>query len=577
MAGVDPEQLRIFRLSQERAWYLTNEGFLDFVRDSGAAPDAEYQPHGRYCQSLITWNGEPDPEEPSIIHYRSKMALWPRGSFKSQVFTIGQVAWMIACNPDLRILICSETGRQARKFAAEVMKIIDSQWFRDHFGVHRGASWSEATGTFYSALRTRQGVKDPTLASAGVGEVQIGVYWDVVIMDDICSQENTKTVESIETLWTWFGEVQSQLDPGTKLFMIGTLHHHSDIYCRIMKDPKLAADFEISKHAWSTPIVDPSGTDPCELFFPKRLTRKFVANRKLKQPPRLFACFYENRPQSSEQQLFKPEYFHVIADEDIPSHVWTYIFTDFAFTAEERKKGRADRTCFWIVSLDTNRQAYVRDFYVGRWKPSDSVRIACDLWNRYQRLNMKGVVVEETTHKELLSSVFEEVRRQTFVRPKLIAIKGRNQEIKDIRIEAVEPRFRGGGIYFASSLKDQFLRKWKPMIDEMTEWPLSTHDDIPDAISDIDKQDKEGAFLCPAPPAGWRAATAIRSVPTLVDGRYNPQADYPARDFIKRDQQQGTGGDLWQSSNQDPGGRTSQEPSIFQRQPQQDRPPGRFS
>ena len=72
-----------------------------------------------------------------------------------------------------------------------------------------------------------------------------------------------------------------------------------------------------------------------------------------------------------------------------------------------------------------------------------------------------------------------------------------------MRIEAAEPRFRNGGIYFARSFREQ-NRKWKPMFDEMTEWPYSTHDDIPDAISDLDKKDKDDKFYAPAPPAGAR-------------------------------------------------------------------------
>lgn len=566
LKDISPEDLARYRIDQEREFYLSDEGFLDFVRDSGAAPDAEYQPHGRYCQNLITWSGDPDPDNPEIINYRSKMALWPRGSFKSQVFNIGQVCWLVARDPDIRILVCSEVGRQARKFVSEAMKIIDSTWFRDLFGVHKGKDWKGGSGSFTSALRKRQGVKDPTLQAAGVGEVQTGAHWDMVIMDDVCSQENTKTPESIETTWNWFGEIQSQLDPGTKLFLIGTLHHFNDLYCKIMKDAALAAEFDISKHAWSSPIVDPAGDAPADLFFPSRITRTFVAGRKLRQTPRMFACFYENQPMSGEQQLFHPEYFHVIEDEDIPDHVWTYLYTDFAFIAEEKKKGKADRTAFWVVSMDCNRVAYVRDFYVGRWKPSDSVRIACDLWDRYQKVNIKGVVVEQTTHQELLSSIFEEVRRQTFTRPKIIVVPGRSQEIKDIRIESAEPRFRRGDIYFSRSLKEQW-RKWKPMIDEMTEWPFSAHDDIPDAISDIDKQDRDGKWLTPAPPPGWRTAAPIRSIPNMIDGRYNPDRGYPAREFIKSDQH---GVDLWRrSSNMESlgnAGPTSPSNDIFRRQ-----------
>lgn len=544
---VSAEDVRLERLRRERDYLLSEVGFLDFVRDSGAAPNAEFQPHGRYCQDLIHWNGVADPDNPLLTNYKSKMALWPRGSFKSQVFTIGQVAWLIARDPNVRILICSETARQAQKFVGEVMKSIDSQWFKDRFGVHKGKQWKEGSGVFVSALRTRQGVKDPTLAAAGVGEVQTGAHWDFVIMDDVCSQENTKTPESIESLWNWFGEVQSQLDPGAKLFVIGTLHHYADIYCKIMKDEAIAKTFEISKHAWCDPIVDPLGDEPTELFFPKRLTRSFVGLKKKTQTPRLYACFYENRPQTGDDQIFKADYFRVIEDRDIPTAVWTYILTDWAFIAEDKKTQRADRTVFWVVSLDCNRVAYVRDIVIGRWKPSDSVRIGCDIWSRNQQIECKGMTVEKVTHKELLMSLFEEVRRQTFVRPQFIEIEGRNQEIKDIRIEAAEPRFRRGDIYFARSLREEFSHKWKPMLDEMTEWPFSAHDDVPDAISDLDKQDKEGKYYCAAPPASWSPAFVKRMQPPMIDGKWNEQLKLDARDRAKTKEH-----DIWRSSDGSP-------------------------
>ena len=573
------DDIRNERIRRRREWYTSEEGYLDFVRDSGAAPDAVYEPHGRYCQSLIHWDGEPDPDLPSVIKFKGKLVLWPRGSFKSQVFNVGHAAWLIACDPNLRILVCSETSRQAKKFVQETMKIVESEWFKELFGDHTQGEWKPGSGVFTSSLRTRRGVKDPTLCASGVGEVQTGSHWDVVFMDDICSQENTKTPEAIEALWTWFGEIQAQLDPGIlapdgktvwggKLFMIGTLHHYSDIYCRIMKDEELAKDFDISRHAWADPVVDPHKTEeeaPATLFFPGRMTRGFIAAQKRTMPPRLYACFYENRPTTGEQQLFKPEYFRTIPDENIPSSVWTYILTDFAFIADEKKKKKADRTVFWVVSVDTNRVAYVIDCVIGRWKPSDSVRIACDLWNRYQWATLKGMTVEKTTYNELLSSVFEEVRRQTHVMPRFINIGGRSQEIKDMRIEAAEPRWRNGDIYFAQSLRDNW-RKWKPMFDEMTEWPFSTHDDVPDAISDLDKKDESNphhpVYYCPAPPAGWAQQPVKRFQPELVNGQFNPDLGYPARETTKANQGEH---DLW---------RTSTSTSQANQQTQEPSPPG---
>jgi predicted phage terminase large subunit-like protein len=556
-----PEELRLYRLQKEAEYYKTVEGFLDFARDSGAAPDAQQYPHGRGAHEILNWTWKPDPESERGI-YTYKLQLWPRGSFKSAVFNVAMVCWEVARNPNIRICVCSETGKQARKFVKQAMEVINSEWFRERFGTHKGKNWKEGTGEFISALRTSKHIKEPTVLAAGAGEVWTGSHWDLVLMDDVVSQENTKTTESLETLYHWFGEILAQLDPGCRILMIGTLHHYADLYCRIMKTKEMRDLFEMSIHGWK----NQDGT----LFFPGRLTHAFIDQQKSLLPPRLFACFYENKPTTEEEQIFKSTYFRVIEDRDIPTHVWTYLLTDFAFIAEEKKKGRADRTAFWIVSIDCNRTAYVRDFYVGRWKPSDSVRIACDIWNRYQSINIKGIILEETTHKELLASLFEEVRRQTFIRPKLIAVAGRNQEIKDMRIEAIEPRFRRGDIYFSRSLKESH-RKWAPLFREMTEWPYGEHDDIPDAISDLDKQDKEGKHYAPAPPMGWRAAQGFVQKPAIIDGRYNADYGYPANEHIKA--LKAKGNELWQTQ----GSGTPQpvNASFWRKQPQQPKLPGK--
>jgi hypothetical protein len=409
-----------------------------------------------------------------------------------------------------------------------------------------------------------------------VGAVQTGSHWDFIIMDDICSQENTKTPESIESLWSWFSETLAQLDPGCKLFMIGTLHHYSDIYCRIMKEPTIRDKFDISQYGWcSRRGVDPNQDIPegVDLFFPNRLTRTFISGQKAIMSPRLFACFYENHPTTDEQQMFRREYFRTIPRSSIPRQCWGYVLTDFAFIAEEKKKDRADRTCFWVVLVDPNRVAYVVDFYVGRWKPSDSCRLLCNVWDKWsQQVEMKGVTIEKTTHAELISSLLEEIRRDTMINPKIIQIGGRSQDQKDMRIEAIEPRFRRGDIWFLDSLNDEYHRKWNPMITEMTEWPFSTHDDIPDAISDLDKRDAEDRLYLPGPPPGWRPTMYGTPTPETINGCYNPDGSWDPRTKIRAEDINTGLDEIWKSStNQDSpglGGPRSQSESFWsQRMP----------
>jgi len=519
---VDPNDIRERRIREEREFYSKRENLLDFVRDFGAAPDAEESPHGEGLAWISDWDVLVVDSEGRPL-FKSKMILWPRGSFKSQVFTVGYIAWRIAMDPEIRIFIASETGRQARKFVDNVMRIVDSPKFRELFGVHKGEQWNKFG--FVSRLRTKVHLKEPTLAGFGVGEVQTGAHWNLGFLDDVVSQENTKTPESIVAMNDWVGDIMAQLDPGSQLGIVGTHHHHADLYSRIKKEVELRKGFQITSHSWSS-----NNAKDGKLFFPQRLTPEFIERQKAIMTPRLFSCFYENRPTSEEQQLFLPQYFRSIRDNEVPRAVWTYILTDFAFTSNNDN----DRTCFWAVSLDANRVAYVRECLVGRWKPGDSIRVLIDMWNRWLRFDIKGATVEAGAHDELIRGLAEEVRRQTMTRIRFIPIMGRSQEIKNMRIEGIEPRFRRGDIYFCESFRETNHRMFNEMLREMTEWPFSAHDDIPDAISDLDKKDQKEHYVCPHPPVGWAPVAQQKYTPSLVDGKFNRTMVVDPREMLKR-------------------------------------------
>jgi hypothetical protein len=533
LKGLTAQQVREERLKMEREFYLDPTNFVDYLRDFGAAPDAEEEPHGVGANWIMNWKVREVDEESGNPYYYHKMCLWPRNSFKSHCFDVGLTSWLIAKNPNERILVASETARQAGIFVGLAMKIIDSPKYREVFGGHRGRKWYEQKG-FFSELRT-EFEKEMTLQATGCGEVQTGMHYTWVIGDDIVSQENTKTAEAMETTRSWLAETMAQLDPGCHLLLIGTRHHFADIYGWILKNPDPRSLFEFSIHKWR----NPDGS----LFFKQRLTEKYVMAQKKIMPPRQWSAYYENQPHSEEDQLFLKEYFRTIPDEDIPKNCWTYIFTDFAFKTSEHN----DRTVFWVVSIDTHRVAYVRELLIGRWKPSRSCRLLIETWNNNLDHEIKGVAVEDTTHKELLSDLLEEIRRETHTRPKIIPIPGRSQEIKNMRIEGVEPRFRRGDIYFAESIRQNY-KIWTFLTEEMTEWPFSDHDDIPDAISDIDKKDKKGRFLIKAPPVGWGPHYQSQHIPPYVNGHLNPELALDPRGMLKS---QGRSGSLWEKQ---PGG-----------------------
>ena len=70
LQSLSPEELRAYRLQQEVEFYKTQDGFLDFVRDCGAAPNAQAIPHGKGAHEILNWKWRADPEsERGIFTY----------------------------------------------------------------------------------------------------------------------------------------------------------------------------------------------------------------------------------------------------------------------------------------------------------------------------------------------------------------------------------------------------------------------------------------------------------------------------------------------------------------------------
>jgi len=526
----------------EREHYLKDENFLDYVRDFHFAPDAEYQPHGRYARDVLDWSTGP-----------KKMILWPRGSFKSSVFGSGYVGWLINRNPDIRILYASETAKQAGEHVGLVKAIFESPRHIEVFGEHEiKIGWTQTE--FTSGQRKRE-LKEPTLCATGMEQTRTGMHWDLVLCDDIVGRENTKTPESIQNTWMWLGETLAQLDPGARLLYLGTPHHFFDASQKIQKDPELRKMFRVSVYAYRNPYPDG------ELFFPSRLTEDYVQSQRIMMKDTyLWSAFYLCRPQSESDQLFKEDQFHTINDYEIPLNCFTTILTDFA--SGENKDN--DRTALFAVALDAHRTAYVLEARVGRWLPKRAIREALELFAKYQHRFCKGITIEKTAHTEWAKAMLEEERRSLGIRPPIIEIGGRSKETKIQRIQGLHGRFQEGGrIFWAESIRKNDLQLWQSIQSEFCEFPFSQHDDIPDAISDLDKQRDGGGYYVPAPPVGFNQAKlpgANRYKPTLKDGAYNPEkvAEFDLAELIRnRDQ---SGEDLWQR-NSDQSQRSRQQDS----------------
>jgi phage terminase large subunit-like protein len=225
--------------------------------------------------------------------------------------------------------------------------------------------------------------------------------------------------------------------------------------------------------------------------------------------PTYFSNQYQNKPIADEDAHFREEWFAIIKPYDIPTDLRYYIFTDFAFGLDDSN----DRTALWVVGLDWERKAYCVDFDVGRWTLNERCRRVIALVHKY---NAQAVSMEQMASNEGVKSTILRMRDEYRLKFKLQEIGGRSLESKQMRIVSMQPRFEQRRIFFVErdimdtiGIRNQYIRQREDgkkdgeIVQEFIRFPRATHDDIPDALSDIDKIDNATkAYFFPGAPPG---------------------------------------------------------------------------
>ena len=185
--------------------------------------------------------------------------FWPRDHGKSEIFCLSYPLRRICEDPNIRILIVQKTATEAEKTLGVIKKELEDNWplkayYRSHWEEtvnqtdisNAGGSIDGDSGKKEGAWqqrriyvkRTRRG-KDPTVEAVGVGGAITGGHFDVIILDDVEDDENTKTDDRLKSMVEWFtGTIMQLREPHTKIVVVGTLKtNKQDIYNIVLTSP----------------------------------------------------------------------------------------------------------------------------------------------------------------------------------------------------------------------------------------------------------------------------------------------------------------------------------------------------
>lgn len=205
------------------------------------------------------------------------------------------------------------------------------------------------------------------------------------------------------------------------------------------------------------------------LYFPERLTQAFLDQSRRQMGSYLFSNQYLNVVIPEEDRRFRKEWLRYTTQ--IPTNVHTFGFIDPAIG----QKKNSDYTGISIISVDANKNWYLRLASRYRLTPTQIVEKAFELCQQYQ---LDALGVEAVAYQEALIYLISEemVKRDRFIPIKDVK---RTKTAKETRILALVPRFEFARIFCYPGHMD--------FEEEYLAFPRGSHDDILDALASLEE------------------------------------------------------------------------------------------
>jgi hypothetical protein len=135
-------------------------------------------------------------------------------------------AWVLACNPDLRIMVLAADLALAKKMVRNVKRIIErhpltpglkpkrrDQWAADQFTVNRPCE-----------------LRDPSMVAKGIGANITGSRAEIIICDDVEVPNTCDSAPKRLDLRERLAEIDYVMVPGGTQLYVGTPHNYYTIY-----------------------------------------------------------------------------------------------------------------------------------------------------------------------------------------------------------------------------------------------------------------------------------------------------------------------------------------------------------
>ncbi len=452
---------------------------------------------GRVHEELLRWMTRPEARS-------HRMVLMPRDHQKS-VMAAYYVAWEITRNPAITVLYVSSTTNLAEKQLKFIKDILTSKVYRRYWpdmvedNENAREKWTNSEFSVDHPLRKAEGVRDPTVFSAGLTTSITGLHCNLAVLDDTVVQENAYTKEGRDAVRTQYSLLASIETTDAKELVVGTRYHPADLYADLTEMTEDRYD-ETGQAVESAAVyevfqreVEDAGDGTGEFLWPRQQRKDgkwfgfnsaVLARKRAQYLDRTqFYAQYYNNPNDPGNEAISSELFQYYDKKHLMQIGSSWYFKetkldivaamDFAYSL----KPTADFTCIVVLGTDGRNNYYILD--IVRFKTNkvseyaDAILRAHDKW-KFRRIRC------ETTAAQ---SIIVEELKKTYIRQAgaMLSVESftptRAMGTKEERMDAIlRPRYEGQSVWhYRGNMIDELeneLKQSKPK-----------HDDVKDALA----------------------------------------------------------------------------------------------
>lgn len=388
--------------------------------------------------------------------------LEPRGHFKSTILR-NYCIQRVLRDPSTTILLMGATlqNQAMRSLVSLKKQFEDNQVLRALFPEIRPmrGRW---TGRQITVTRPTHR-DEATVEVIGFGGEPEGGHYDLIVIDDPVTHENSKTPERQRLLIAWIAGIEPMLNPEGRIVAAGTRYADYDWYGFVEREASSLWNITVRPAVYDDAGAPSLDIANAHILFEEEWSRERLQEKLVSIGHSAFSCQYLNDPVPASIAEINHEALHS-AFCSVPDDLEA---TYYCALDPATEKG-SDEAAVATVGIDSQKVLWVIDVRGGLWDVRENLR---QLWESIEEYKPQHSIIEAIGVGAALEQMMMEEMDARGYYPSVEYIKSWEKNLHQMVRTVLIPRLECGKVKIASHLKST------PLLEQLLRFPKSRRDD----------------------------------------------------------------------------------------------------